>query len=52
MDHLKSKTVIIGAGMSGISTALNLLDHNYTDFVIIEANERIGGRCHTIKHGE
>jgi cation diffusion facilitator CzcD-associated flavoprotein CzcO len=28
------KAVIIGAGISGISTAINLLDNNYKDFAI------------------
>lgn len=46
-----TKTVIIGAGISGISAAVNLLKHGYTDFLIFEANDRIGGRCYTIPHG-
>jgi cation diffusion facilitator CzcD-associated flavoprotein CzcO len=45
------KTVIIGAGMSGISTAINLLDNNYKDFAIYEAQDRIGGRIDTRIYG-
>lgn len=51
-DIRTTKTVIIGAGVSGLSTAANLLKHNYEDFLIFEANGRIGGRCHTIPWGK
>jgi monoamine oxidase len=45
-------TVIVGAGMSGISAAIHLLDNNYTDFLIFEASDRIGGRINNIKTGK
>jgi spermine oxidase len=45
------KTVIIGAGISGISAAIHLLDNNYDNFVIYEAQDRIGGRINTIEYG-
>lgn len=45
------KTVILGAGVSGISAAINLLKNGYSNFVILEANDRIGGRCFTIDYG-
>lgn len=48
---LHTKSVIIGAGISGISTAINLLENNYEEFLIFEANDRIGGRCHTVDYG-
>ena len=48
---LSTKTVIIGAGISGISAAVNLLKHSYDEFLIFEANDRIGGRIHTIPIG-
>jgi monoamine oxidase len=44
-------TVIVGAGISGISAALHLLESNYTDFMIAEASDRIGGRINNIKNG-
>lgn len=47
-----AKTVIIGAGISGISAALNFIKHDYHSFLLIEANERIGGRCHTVPCGK
>lgn len=45
---IHSKTVIIGSGVSGISTASSLLKNDYSDFLVFEAMDRIGGRCHTI----
>lgn len=44
--------IIIGAGASGISAACELLRSDFTDFIILEASERIGGRIHTIKFGK
>lgn len=48
---IRVKTAIIGAGFSGISAAVNLLNHGHKDFLIFEALERIGGRVDTIKNG-
>lgn len=51
--HQSNKTggqpqvVIIGAGMSGLSTGLKLAKLNY-DVVIVEARDRVGGRIHTL----
>ena len=50
-DVINTKTVIIGAGVSGISTAVQLLQQNYKDFLVFEALERIGGRVNTIDYG-
>lgn len=36
------KTIIIGAGISGISASVKLLDHHYKDFLVLEAENRIG----------
>jgi monoamine oxidase len=46
---LNCKTAIIGAGMSGCTAAYNLLQNNYEDVYLVEADERIGGRMHTIE---
>ncbi|CAN6299955.1 unnamed protein product [Urochloa humidicola] len=40
------KVIIVGAGMSGISAGKRLSDAGITDFVILEATDRIGGRMH------
>ncbi|URE11302.1 Flavin containing amine oxidoreductase, partial [Musa troglodytarum] len=38
------KVIIVGAGMSGISTAKTLSDAGIKDILILEATDRIGGR--------
>lgn len=38
------KVVIIGAGMAGLSAANHLIKNGLTDFHILEARGRIGGR--------
>lgn len=43
-DRLSYKILIIGAGMAGLSAANHLLKNNETDFLIVEARGRIGGR--------
>ena len=48
---IQTKTVILGAGISGISCGIHLLRSNYTDFLVYEALERIGGRICTQTNG-
>jgi monoamine oxidase len=50
--------VIVGAGLAGLSAALELNDHGRT-CLVLEARDRVGGRVHTIRgpfadglHGE
>ncbi|KAG7165112.1 peroxisomal N(1)-acetyl-spermine/spermidine oxidase-like [Homarus americanus] len=44
-DNVRTcRTVIIGAGMAGLSAANHLLKNNINDFVIIEGRNRVGGR--------
>lgn len=44
----KAKVVIVGAGLSGIS-AFSVLDENgINDIVVLEAEDRIGGRIHSV----
>jgi ribulose 1,5-bisphosphate synthetase/thiazole synthase len=43
------RIVIIGAGIAGLSCAKYLIENDINDFVIIEAHNRIGGRCQTIQ---
>lgn len=51
MKIFDTKLAIIGAGISGVSCAITLLDNRFDDFYIFEANERIGGRCFTVPCG-
>lgn len=46
------KVVIIGAGFSGIAAGVKLLESGISDVVILEAENRIGGRVHSIEFGE
>ncbi|XP_050545415.1 spermine oxidase-like [Daktulosphaira vitifoliae] len=50
---LVNKTVIIvGAGVAGIAAATKLLKNNVQDFIILEAENRLGGRIQTIPFGD
>lgn len=42
-----SKYIIIGAGLSGLTTAYQLAKQGEHDIVILEGRDRIGGRIHT-----
>ncbi|CRK90456.1 CLUMA_CG004120, isoform A [Clunio marinus] len=42
------KIVIVGAGLSGMSTGAKLMENGIDDFVILEAEDRIGGRIHSV----
>ncbi len=52
LNVIQTKTVILGAGISGISCGIHLLKSNYTDFLVYEALERIGGRICTQTNGK
>ncbi len=43
------ETVIIGAGMSGLSTAYHLEKSGRKDYVLLELSSEIGGLCKTIR---
>lgn len=48
----KPKIIIIGAGISGIATADTLTRAGFTDFKILEASGRTGGRIWTVDVGK
>lgn len=53
-DEKQSKhveIVIIGAGMAGLSAANHLMQNGRSDFLILEARSRIGGRIISIDVG-
>jgi monoamine oxidase len=41
------RAVIVGAGLAGLTTALDLRDAGW-DVVVLEARDRVGGRVHTL----
>ena len=47
MSEVRKHTLIIGAGAAGIAAAAKLYENDITDIIIIEAENRIGGRIHT-----
>ena len=44
----KTKVLILGAGLSGITAAKTLLDNDITDFLILEGKNYTGGRIHSV----
>ncbi|KAG9508504.1 Spermine oxidase, partial [Fragariocoptes setiger] len=44
--------VIVGAGLAGLAAAHRLYERGFRNVTILEAQDRIGGRVHTIKHDE
>ena len=47
------KLIIIGAGASGLAAASRLVQRGFkpSNLVILEAQNRIGGRIHTLNEG-
>lgn len=48
---MEKKIVIIGAGASGFAAASKLIANGFHNLLILEAENRIGGRVHTIPFG-
>lgn len=42
------KVIVIGAGAAGISAAARLYENDIKDVVVLEAEDRIGGRIRTL----
>eukprot|EP01084_Bolivina_argentea_P009926 18532_1 len=49
--NTKYSTIIMGAGMSGISAAKRLYDSGDRNFIVLEAQDYIGGRTKTVEFG-
>uniref|UniRef100_G3WWU6 Spermine oxidase n=1 Tax=Sarcophilus harrisii TaxID=9305 RepID=G3WWU6_SARHA len=43
------RVVVIGAGLAGLAAAKALLEHGFTDVLVLEASDRIGGRVQSVK---
>ncbi len=43
------RTLIVGAGVTGLATAAALSDHGDDDYLVLEADAEIGGWCKTVK---
>jgi monoamine oxidase len=45
------RVVVVGAGLAGLTAALDLRDAGW-DVVVLEARDRLGGRVHTLRGGQ
>ncbi|XP_066283765.1 uncharacterized protein [Branchiostoma lanceolatum] len=50
-ETVKTKVLVLGAGMAGISAARSLNQSGLTDFAILEGTGRIGGRVWKVQFG-
>ena len=51
MSIQKIKVCIIGAGAAGLAATNKLINEGIKDVILIEAQDRIGGRIHSKDHG-
>ncbi|XP_066283771.1 uncharacterized protein [Branchiostoma lanceolatum] len=49
--QVKTKVLVLGAGMAGVSAARSLNQSGLTDFIILEGTGRIGGRVWSVQFG-
>jgi spermine oxidase len=47
-ERVQRKVIIVGAGLAGYSAAARLMENGIDDLIILEAENRIGGRIHSI----
>ncbi|KAK9510868.1 hypothetical protein O3M35_005557 [Rhynocoris fuscipes] len=52
IERSSPRIVIIGAGVAGIAAATSLLDRGFDNVTVIEAEDRIGGRVHSVPFGK
>jgi protoporphyrinogen oxidase len=48
-SELKVRTLIVGAGVTGLATAAALSGRSDDDYLVIEADRAVGGWCKTVK---
>lgn len=48
---MDKKIFVIGAGAAGIAAATKLVSNGFKNLTILEAENRIGGRVHTLAFG-
>lgn len=48
IDPARGRVIVVGAGLAGLTAALDLVDAGW-DVVVLEARDRVGGRVHTVR---
>ena len=48
---MSAQVIILGSGMAGLAAAKELIENGITDILILEAQNRVGGRTHTVPFG-
>lgn len=48
LPNLNSRIIIIGGGVSGLAAFNELLNYGFKNITILEVENRLGGRIHTI----
>lgn len=51
VKNMDKKIIIIGSGAAGFAAASKLISNGFENIVLLEAEDRIGGRVHTIPYG-
>lgn len=49
---MNKKVIIVGGGASGFAAAAKLIENGWRNVMILEAENRLGGRINTINFGE
>lgn len=48
----RAHVVVVGAGLAGLAAAQRLKAAGIEDVVVLDAQDRIGGRVHTVDHSD
>lgn len=49
---MKKKVIVVGAGISGLTTAYELMKTGRYDVTVLEREDAVGGLARTYKYGE
>ena len=45
------KVIVIGGGIAGVTAANSFMKQNFSDFLLLEASDRLGGRIASVVAG-
>ena len=51
-SKLNTRIIIIGGGISGLAAGNELIAYGFKNITILEAQDRLGGRIHTVPLGK